>query len=98
MVLSLSLSVGFPVTGSLIGSVMILNDWSKNMKVPKYIRIIITISWYDAITKICLHILESIICSFLLILGGSVLDSHLGSSVPNAIAPKMSITRLAQSI
>lgn len=36
--------------------------------------------------------------SFLLILGASVHPSHLGSSVPRAMAPKTSIIRLAQSI
>ena len=49
-------------------------------------------------TKICLHILASIIYSFLLILlGGSVKDSYLGSSVPRAMAPKINQERLLKA-
>ena len=96
MVSRTSLLVGLPVS-FLKGSVIGLKASSKKMKLPAYIRKIMTKIWYRDWIRTCLQISGRRILSLLLIL----LDLPylmLYGSVPIAIAPRISIIKLVQSI
>ena len=96
---SLSVTQYIPSASTRRGVVIKLKFESKKMRLPQYIRTIITKIWYVACPRIYLHVEDDKIILALRPMGSEAPSpSFLQRSVPIAIAPRTSIIRLTQSI